>query len=237
MTAPRIRVHLADGDPFLRLGLEAILKASPDLELETITGTGEEAVEAALRERPDVVLMETAIDIVCSMDAVRRIRSGAPRIKVIMLSAAHDIETMSRAYSAGASSFLAKNSVSTDLCAAIRLIATGNEIFSKPLNADSFPDRPSKKHELQSRFIREVSPRDKRILIALAKGQTNTQIASLIHVSEGTVKAQIAKLMEPLHVHTRVQLAVLVVQAGLLVENKVSVPLSVGPRRPSTRRA
>lgn len=237
MTASRIRVHLADCDPFLRLGLEGMLKASPDLELETITGTGNDAIQAALIQRPDVLLMETSINHVCSMDAVRRIRIHAPKIKIIMLSATHDIETMSRAYSAGATSFLAKSSVSTDLAAAIRLVVTGNEIFSKPANAASFPERPSKKHELQTQYLRHVGPRDKRILIALAKGQTNSQIAALIHVSEGTVKAQIAKLMEPLHVQTRVQLAVLVAQAGLLMENKVSVPLSLGPPRPRTPRA
>lgn len=234
---PRIRVHLADGDYFLRLGLESLLASSPDVELEEVTGTGNEAIEAALGKKPDLILMETTISNVSSTEATKRIIAGAPEIKVVMLSATHDIETMARAHSAGACSYLAKNAVSTDLGAALRMIHSGNMIFSKPVDADQFPLHAAGKYDLKSQLLRQSGPRDRRMLYALAQGHTNAQIASLLHVSEGTVKAQLAKIMEPLDVNNRVQLAVLVVQAGLVDEVRPTKPLSSGPLRHATPRA
>lgn len=237
MTQPQIRVHLADGDYFLRLGLESLLAASPDVELEDVTCNGNDAVQVALEKRPDLVLMETSLSNVCSMEATRRIAAGAPGIKVVMLSATHDVETMGRARSAGACSYLAKSSISTDLGAALRIIHSGNTIFSKPIDADQFPPHSSNKYDVTSRLLRQTSPRDRRILQALSQGRTNAQIASILHVSEGTIKAQLAKIMDPLGVSNRVQLAVLTVQAGLLEESRATVPLGIGPRRYSTPRA
>ena len=234
---PQIRVHLADGDYFLRLGLESLLAASPDVQLEQVTSTGNDAVDAALDKRPDLVLMETSLSNICSMEATRRIVSAAPETKVVMLSATHDIETMARAHSAGACSYLAKNSISTDLGAALRMIHSGNMIFSKPTDADQFPPHSASKYDLKSQLLRQAGPRDRRILQALSEGLTNVQIASLLHVSEGTVKAQLAKIMEPLGVSNRVQLAVLAVQAGLLEESRTTVPLGVGRIRHATPRA
>ena len=228
MAQSKIRVHLADGDYFLRLGLESLLAASPDVALEHVTGTGNDAVRAALEKKPDLVLMETNLGNVCSMEAIRRITIGAPETKV---------ETMTKARAAGACSYLAKSSISTDLSAALRLIHSGNMIFSKPLDADHFPPRSVNKFDLASQLMRQVGSRDRRILQALSDGFTNVQIAAQLHVSEGTVKAQLAKIMEPLGVSNRVQLAVLAVQAGLLEESRTSVPLSTGPKRHATPRA
>ncbi|MFL4474506.1 response regulator [Paeniglutamicibacter sp. MACA_103] len=234
---PRIRVHLADGDYFLRLGLESLLASSPDVELESVTGTGDAAIEAALGKKPDLILMETTISDVSSLEATRRIVAGVPETKVVMLSATHDVETMARAHAAGACSYLAKNAVSTDLGAALRMINSGNMIFSKPIDAEYFPIHSPGKYDLRSQILRQAGSRDRRMLHALAEGHTNAQIAALLHVSEGTVKAQLAKIMEPLDVSNRVQLAVLVVQAGLLDDVRPTVPLSAGPLRHATPRA
>jgi DNA-binding NarL/FixJ family response regulator len=233
----RIRIHLADGDYFLRLGLESLLASSPDVELEAVSGTGDEAIEAALEKKPDLVLMETTIRDVSSTEATRRIVAGVPETKVVMLSTTHDIETMAQAHSAGACSYLAKNAVSTDLGAALRMIHSGNMIFSKPTDAKQFPLHSASKYDLKSQVLRQTGTRDRRMLHALAQGHTNAQIAALLHVSEGTVKAQLAKIMEPLNISNRVQLAVLVVQAGLLDEVRPAVPLRAGPLRYATPRA
>lgn len=232
-----VRVQLADADYFLRLGLESLLASSPDVELEVVTRTGNEAVDAAIDTKPDLVLMDTSLSNVCSMEATRRITMGAPETKVVMLSTAHDLETMSRARAAGACSYLAKNAISTDLGAALRMIHSGNMIFSKPTDADHFPPHSPNRFELKSQLLRQTRYRDRRILHALSQGHTNTEIASLLHISEATVKAQLAKIMEPLGVKNRVQLAVLAVQSGLFEEPRTSVPLSTHPPRHATPRA
>ena len=96
MNQPKIRVHLADGDYFLRIGLESLLASSQEVELEDVSSNGNDAVEAALSKKPDLVLMESGISNVCSMEATRRIVAGSPDIKVVMFSATHDLETMSQ---------------------------------------------------------------------------------------------------------------------------------------------
>lgn len=237
MKLPRLRVHLADGDYFLRIGLESILASNSDVELEEVSSNGNDAVEAATSKKPDFVLMESTISNMCSMEATRRIVTASPSTKVVMLSSVHDVETMSRAHSSGACSYLAKNSMSADLVAVLRLIHAGHMIFAKPADAERFPLRAGSDYELQAQFLRNTSPRDRRLLTALAGGYTNAQIAAFLHVSEGTVKAQLAKIMEPLHVTNRVQLAVLVVQAGLLESVRPTLPLTAGPQRHATPRA
>ena len=237
MNERRIRVHLADGDYFLRIGLESLLASSRHVELEAVSSNGNEAINAALDSKPDLVLMESSITNVCSMEATRRIVANSPTTKVVMLSATHDLETMSRAHSAGACSYLAKNSISADLGAALLMIHSGNMIYSKPADAERFPVHSESDYDLQARFLRQTSPRDRRLLNALAQGYTNLQIAALLHVSEGTVKAQLAKIMEPLNVSNRVQLAVLVVRAGLFESSRPSFPLTSGLMRHATPRA
>ena len=117
------------------------------------------------------------------------------------------------------------------------MIHSGNMIFSKPADAERFPVQSDSDYDLQAQFLRQTSPRDRRLLNVLAQGYTNVQIASLLHVSEGTVKAQLAKIMEPLNVNNRVQLAVLVVRAGLLEVTRPSFPLTSGLMRHATPRA
>ncbi|MFJ6415964.1 LuxR C-terminal-related transcriptional regulator [Paeniglutamicibacter sp. NPDC091659] len=237
MNQPKIRVHLADGDYFLRIGLESLLASSQEVELEDVSSNGNDAVEAALSKKPDLVLMESGISNVCSMEATRRIVAGSPEIKVVMFSATHDLETMSRAHSAGACSYLAKNSISTNLDAALLMIHSGNMVYSKPADAQRFPVSSVNSYDLQAQFLRQTNPRGRRLLNALANGYTNSEIATMLHVSEGTVKAQLAKIMEPLNVKNRVQLAVLVAQAGLLEEARPTLPLTSGPARYATPRA
>ena len=117
------------------------------------------------------------------------------------------------------------------------MIHSGNMVYSKPADAQRFPVSSVNSYDLQAQFLRQTSPRGRRLLNALANGCTNSQIATMLHVSEGTVKAQLAKIMEPLNVKNRVQLAVLVAQAGLLEEARPTLPLTSGPARYATPRA
>ena len=213
------------------------MAASPDVQLEQVTSTGNDAVDATLEKRPDLLPMETSLSNMCSMEATRRIVSAVPETKVVMLSATHDIETTARAHSAGVCSYLAKNSISTDLGAALRMIHSGNMFFSKSTDADQFPPHSAGMYDLKSQLLRQTGARDRRILQALSEGLTIVQIAALLHVSEGTVKAQLATIVEPLGVSNRVQLADLAVQAGLLEEMRTTVPLGVGRLRHATPRA
>ncbi|MFF5794750.1 response regulator [Paeniglutamicibacter sp. NPDC012692] len=236
-TLTRIRVHLADGDPFLRIGLEITLGACPEIELESVTTNGTAAIEAARTLRPDIVLMESTIENVSSMIATRHIRSVTPGTKVVMFSAVHDVETMKHAHIAGVTSFLSKHSIAADLGTVLRLISSGNSIFAKPSDAEQFLVPLAHKDETRCQLLRNISQRDRQLLIELAQGRTNRQIAVSLHVSEATIKAGIGKLIVALAIQSRVQLAVLAVQAGLLEKGAPTVPLSTGYFRHSLHRA
>lgn len=200
----------------LRLGLEALLGDCEDVLLEATFSNGTDTVTAALQHQPDIVLMESNIQDVNSAQATAQIVQGSKHTQVVMLSANHDLESINRAHSAGAVSYLAKGAISNDLGSALHLINSGNAIYSKPTDAQRFPEKPTTTNSIETRLLRQANRRDRRILDGVARGLTNQQIASLLHVSEGTVKARLAKIMEPLKLSNRVQLAVLVAKAGLL---------------------
>jgi DNA-binding NarL/FixJ family response regulator len=212
-----LRVHLVDDDCLTRLGMERLLESQEDIELESVSSTGNRAVEDALALEPDVVLMETMVRDVDGVQAVHKIVSQAPHVKVAMVSSAMNFDLMNDAYHAGASSYLSKQSISLDFGAAIRMIHQGQSIFSMPPELQRFPVPSGGNASSEVEFIDRLSTRDQAILSELVGGRTNLQIAASLHVSEATVKAQITKMMVGLKVSGRVQLAVLAVKAGVQV--------------------
>ncbi|MGV0110835.1 response regulator [Arthrobacter sp. CP30] len=215
MQQTTLRVHLVDNDYLVRLGMERLLETMDGIELQYVSSTGNDAIKAALMHRPDVILMETMVQHVDGVQAVREIVTRAPDIRVAMVSSAMDLDLICDAYRAGATSYLSKYSVTTDLGAAIRMIHQGDSIFSLPPDLSRFPLPVKQSRSIEVDLIKGLPSRDHAILTALTAGRTNLQIGAALRLSEGTVKARIAKIMLKLNVEGRVQLAVLAVQAGL----------------------
>jgi DNA-binding NarL/FixJ family response regulator len=211
-----LRVHLVDDDYLVRIGMERLFEGLPDIELESVSSTGDAAIKEVLALRPDVVLMETMVRDVDGVRAVNEIAARAPQVKVAMLSSHITFDVMCDAYRAGAVSYLSKYNVSSDLGAAIRMIHKGESIFSKPLELDRFPVPTEPEESSEMKLIKRLPTRDRDILTALTSGRTNAQIANALHVSEGTVKARITRIMSKLSVGGRVELAVLAVRAGIV---------------------
>lgn len=222
---PSIKVHLADGDHLLGVGLQSLLSSTPNIKLDRISSNGQKAIEQVSECPPDILLIETNIRETNFRETIKRVSRAAPDTKVVVLSADHSLETMLFAYDSGAHSFLSKSSVSSELDAMLRLIHSGSCVFSKPEDADRFPLSGLVNYELRALFNRRTNDREKAILGAVVNGYSNAQIASLLHVSEGIVKAHIARIMAPLNISNRVQLAVRVIQAGLDTDARNLIPL------------
>ena len=216
MAQQTLRVHLADDDYLTRLGMERLFEDLEHIMLESVSSTGDGAISEALALTPDVVLMETTVRDVDGVRAVQEIVTRAPQVKVAMVSSTTDFDVMCRAYRAGAASYLAKGSVSSDLGAAIRMIHRGESIFSMPPGLERFPLPVEPDNSFEVQLIKCLPARYRAILSALTAGRTNVQIATALHVSEATVKAQITKIMAKLNVGGRVELAVLAVRAGVI---------------------
>lgn len=212
----KLRVHLVDDDYLVRLGMERLFEGIEQVDLESVSCTGDEAVTEALALLPDIVLMETNVQNIDGLRAVREISHRIPTVKIAMLSSHTSFEIMCDAYHAGAVSYLSKQSISSDLGAALRMIHRGESIFSAPQDLQRFPLPAPPEASFEIKLIQRLPSRDRAILKALTAGQTNAQIALSLHVSEATVKAQITKIMSKLNVNCRVQVAVLAAQAGFV---------------------
>lgn len=210
-----IRIHLADSDQFSRAGIAGVLAASEDMMIEYLSNSMSEAVHAAAEMKPDIVILESSVngtDLFCS---VREISEVAPTAKIVVLSARYQRDDISKAYDAGCSSLISKSSISSELPSALRMIAAGYQLFAQPTDGWEATSKIVRRTGQQT-AVRGLSDRDRNLVRLVAVGITNSQIARITHISEGSVKLHLARIMEELDVTNRVQLAVIATESGLV---------------------
>jgi DNA-binding NarL/FixJ family response regulator len=217
-----ISVLLADDQPLLRRGFRMILEAEQDLTVTAEAGNGAEAVELTRRHTPDVVLMDIRMPGTDGIEATRRITAEHPEVRVLVLTTFDLDEYAFGALRAGASGFLLKDVRPGEVVAAIRTVASGNAVVSPrvtrrlleeyaqvlPLSGAARADRyPA---------LSTLTEREHEVLIAVAHGLSNTEIAVTLHVSETTVKSHVGRILAKLTLRDRVQVVVLAYEAGLV---------------------
>lgn len=216
MNGKPIRVHLVDADFLLHRGLQAVLADLDYVRLDGVSRTGEDAVAAVVASDPDIVLMERELPGMNGIAVTRSITEQAPRTKVVMLCSETDRETMIEAYQAGAVSYLAKTQITEDLGPALRMIHRGAAIFSMPLDSPRLQGTGAPRRGDRLVLKSELNNHGRKLLAAVAAGETNASIGRSLHLSEATIKAQLTGIMNRLNVSNRVQLAVLGVRSGLV---------------------
>jgi DNA-binding NarL/FixJ family response regulator len=215
----RVRVLLADDQALVRAGFRMILEAEPDLEVAGEAADGEEAVARATDCRPDVVLMDVRMPGVDGIAATRRLLStpgtGAP--KVIMLTTFDMDEYVFDALQAGASGFLLKDVPPELLVDGIRAVVSGQALLSPSITRrmievylDRRPPAPP------APALGALTPREREILLLLARGLSNAEIADELVVSETTVKTHVARVLMKLHLRDRVQAVIFAYENGLV---------------------
>ena len=209
-----IRVLIADDQALLRTGLRKILESEPDVEVVGEAADGVEAVEAGLRLRPDVVLMDVRMPRLDGLAAARRL-VGATR--VLMLTTFDLDEYVYEALRAGASGFLLKDAPAEQLVTAIRVVARGDALLApsitRRLIAD-FARRPLSRARPER--LQVLSPRELEVLRLVARGLSNAEIAGELYVSDATVKTHVSRILQKLDLRDRVQAVVLAYESGLL---------------------
>ena len=217
-----ISVLLADDQPLLRRGFRMILEAEDDLTVTAEAADGEEAVALARRHAPDVVLMDIRMPGTNGIEATRRITAADPGVRVLVLTTFDLDEYAFGALRAGASGFLLKDVRSGELVAAIRTVAAGDAVISPRLTrrlleeyAQVLPLAPGQREQ---RFpqLAALTEREREVLIAVARGLSNTEIAATLFVSEATVKSHVGRILSKLGLRDRVQVVVLAYEAGLI---------------------
>lgn len=213
-----IRVLIVDDEALVRSGLRMILEAAGDIAVVAEARDGAEAVEAARRHRPDVVLMDVRMpgaDGLAGAAAVARL-PDPPR--VIMLTTFDQDEYVHGALRAGAVGFLLKDTPPRDLAEAVRTVAAGNAMLAPTVTRrliSSFAERgPSVADQARARLA-VLTDRERDVVRAVARGLSNADIARGLDMAEATVKAHVSRAMAKLGLTNRVQAAILVHDARL----------------------
>ncbi|WP_433045644.1 response regulator [Dactylosporangium sp. CS-033363] len=220
MTSARpIRLLLADDQPLLRTGFRMVLGGEPDLDIVAEAGDGVEAVELARRLLPDVVLMDIRMPRMDGVAATRAIVDAKLPVRVLILTTFDLDEYVVGALRAGASGFLAKDVPADDLVIAIRTVAAGEAVVAPRILkrlldkfADTLPDPAAEAPQ----DLRVLTDREREVLVQLAKGLSNAEIARALSVSETTVKTHVGHVLTKLGLRDRVQAVVLAYETGLV---------------------
>ncbi|NUS16693.1 MAG: response regulator transcription factor [Streptomyces sp.] len=214
-----IRVLVADDQQLIRIGLAGIVDTAPDLMSIGGVATGREAVAAAAEHRPDVVLMDIRMPEMDGIEATRRITT-AGHARVLMLTTFDLDEYVFGALRAGASGFLLKDAPPLDLLSAVRTVAQGEALLAprvtKRLIA-AYVNRPAQPPHGQEppQLPEAVTTREREVLLLVAEGLTNAEIAERLYIGAGTVKTHVARLLTKLDARDRVQLVIHAYRNGL----------------------
>jgi DNA-binding NarL/FixJ family response regulator len=217
-----ISVLLADDQPLLRRGFRMILEAEPDMIVVGEAGDGEEAADLASRYAPDVVLMDIRMPGTDGIEATRCITASDARVRVLVLTTFDLDEYAFGALRAGASGFLLKDVRPAELVAAIRTVAAGDAVVSPRVTRRLLEEYaqvlplPEAQREQAYPQLSALTEREREVLIAVAQGLSNTEIAASLYVSEATVKSHVGRILAKLGLRDRVQVVVLAYETGLV---------------------
>ncbi len=211
----RIRVLLADDHTIVRQGLVGILKASEDVDVVGEAADGAEAVEKAVKLKPDVVVLDVSMPHLNGIEAARRIHEALPSTRVLVLTMHDDEEYVLRMVRAGASGYLLKDSAASELIAGIRALKAGKVYFgphaSRALAEAYQSDRP-----LPEDPFERLTDREREVFQLVVEGKTNVQIAELLFISPKTVDNHRTRMMEKLGIHGTAELVRFAAKHNLL---------------------
>ena len=202
----QIRVFLLDDHEVVRRGVRELLEAEPDIVVVGEADRAETALARAPATQPNVALLDVRLPDGDGVDVCREIRSQHPEIACIMLTSFSDDEALFQAILAGASGYLLKQIRGTDIVDAVRRVAAGQSLLD-PAITSRVLERLRNPPEEDERLAR-LTPQERRILMLIADGLTNRQIANEIHLAEKTVKNYVSNLLAKLGMERRTQAAV-----------------------------
>jgi DNA-binding NarL/FixJ family response regulator len=217
-TEAPLRVLVVDDQELVRAGFCVILEAA-GFTVAGEAGDGAQAVELVTRERPDVVLMDIRMPVMDGLEATRLIVAGPGAPKVVILTTFDLDDYVYEALRAGASGFLLKDAPRADLISAVRVAASGDALLAPSVTRrliEAFARRPSSVAPAPSRLT-SLTPRERDILLLVARGHSNTEIAAELVVSEATVKTHIGHLLTKLDLRDRVQAVILAYETGTVI--------------------
>ncbi|MEV5752208.1 response regulator transcription factor [Actinoallomurus sp. NPDC052308] len=215
-----INVLLVDDQPLLRMGFRLVLETQPDITVVGEAGDGAEALAEVASVAPDVVLMDVRMPGMDGLEATERIARDHAASRVLILTTFDLDEYAFAALHAGAAGFLLKNVQPAELIAGIRTVAAGDGVVAPRLTRlliETFTrQNPARPGPAGDPRLARLTDREREVLIEMARGLSNAEIAVSLGLSEATVKTHVSRILPKLGLRDRVQAVVLAYQTGLL---------------------
>jgi two-component system, NarL family, response regulator DevR len=202
-----LRVMLVDDHEIVRDGIKAMLDTQDDIVVTAQAGSVQEAIDEAVRTRPDVVVMDVRLADGSGIEATRQIRADHPETKVLMLTSFADDEALFSSIMAGASGYVLKQVKSGELLRAIRAVGAGDSLLDPGVTTAVLDRLRKGKHLLKDEKLARLSPQEERILTLVADGRTNREIGEELHLAEKTVKNYVSSILSKLEVARRAEAA------------------------------
>jgi DNA-binding NarL/FixJ family response regulator len=214
-----IRVLIVDDQALVRGGFHVLIDAAPDMTVVAEAENGLTAVTATHEHRPDVVLMDIRMPELDGIEACRQITGSADtrNTRILMLTTFDLDEYVFAALRAGASGFLLKDTSPEELLNAVRVIAGGEALLAPSATRhliEEFARHPE--HKPPSPALDVITEREQEVLIEIARGLSNTEIAATLHMSPATAKTHVSRLLAKLHARDRAQLVIVAYETGLV---------------------
>lgn len=210
-----MKILLCDDQAVIRDGLEMLLTLEKDMQVVGSASDGAEAIELASQKQPDLILMDLKMPGVNGIEATRQIRAKFPHVKILVLTTYDDDEWLFDAIRAGASGYLLKDTPRQKIIEAIRGTVEGKSFLDPVVAGKLMNQVASNQKQPASILAGKLTERELDVLRLLAKGFNNSDIASQLHLSEGTVRNHVSAILEKLNVSDRTQAAVIAIQHGL----------------------
>lgn len=207
-----MRVLIADDHGIVRSGIRLLLERQPDIEVIAEAADGAEARDLAIRERPDLAILDVKMPKLTGLQATREIKRQAPDVAVLILSMHDDERYLFEALKAGASGYVLKAQADTDLLAAIRAVQRGEPFLSPSTQKALISDLLDGETEPE----RDLTPREEEIVKLVAEAHTTREIADILHLSEKTVENHRGSALRKLGMRDRVELVRYAIRRGLI---------------------
>jgi len=212
-------VLIADDQALVRVGLRKILEAEPETTVVGESADGEDAVAAARRMGPDVVLMDIRMPVLDGIEATRRIVHAQPGTRVLILTTFGLDTYVYDALRAGASGFMLKDAPPEEIVAAVQIIASGEALLAPAVTRaviEEFARQQPPAAAAPPAAVTELTPREREVLDLLARGLSNPEICEQLVISEATAKTHVARILQKLDLRDRVQAVIYAYETGLV---------------------
>ena len=220
-------VLIADDQAIIRVGLRKILEAEPETTIVGEAADGKDAVAAARRLRPDLVLMDIRMPVLDGIEATRRIVAAQPDTRVLILTTFGLDNYVYDALRAGASGFMLKDAPPEEIAAAVRIVAGGEALLAPAVTRsviEEFVRQRPTAAPAPPPAVAKLTPREREVLALLARGLSNPEICEQLVISEATAKTHVARILQKLNLRDRVQAVIYAYETGFIAHGSAASP-------------